>query len=858
MGLLRLLPLLALCHGAALPEADTMDIDTVMDLFQEFVANPEPYMEALGVRAKRHTETEDHSGFKRFPIPFVGAEFGVKYADPSDRVKGGEAFVHVKDLQSLIPAAHSKMVKVHMKFDGGASSHDGLFTADVDYHLQHKDGHGTEEGSLKVQREMRAGKWHTLIKTESHPFTGTTIIPQKISNLELELESDRKTTLTGKYINAFMARDITWDIVRVPGKSIKAVITRGGVTSTINAKLNRPTPDAVRINIDANIRGTAYTGEISGKMPSGKPTELKVDIKRGSESMVQMSVQVKMAGRNGKLRGKYSVMGGKAGQGKFTAEYKDGKLVLEGGPYKLEVELTLGRSIKVTATKGAETMWTYETLRQDKSTADEIIWEAESKMTLNPASKVGDFINRNYAFGNFQTRTNNFKLRIAKHDRNLLFRKFELHFDVVKDSNKVIHIAADTFSKPYSFSVMAPNLFKKLHINQNEVTLTINHQRPDTGCPCTLTIESNIAGGLKLDAKQQPNGQGGRDINILATQAGAEMWKYHGVTSKINNAAMLKVGLKGQFNLNPESILYKNIVSKYRILTPFAVRKSDLEFFWDKQSKNALMNKFYGKVKIDKDGTNVMNLEINTNKTPYKLHLFMPALLGKLRPGMTEVDVDVEHHLGQSLEMRVNHAGAKFKGFKIHKTGSGSEREIEWNGKKLGKGDYTMTDKMFKTTQTLASGKHLTTTINWKNKWDTTKFLLDNQVHVNLDGSERTLDLNLDWGMSKIPDMDLSTPESFHLKINGVGNNKRWGDYKIIRDIAFASGGRQLSLDVTGDSSFSNGALAAASPIKTLVKLNLEVDKMDLNGKVMKVMAGKEYSILFHRGFTMPSIKIGA
>merc|ERR1711971_1055802 len=148
-------------------------------------------------------------------------------------------------------------------------------------------------------------------------------------------------------------------------------------------------------------------------------------------------------------------------------------------------------------------------------------------------------------------------------------------------------------------------------------------------------------------------------------------------------ANQLKVGLKGDFELNPQSLLYKLVVSKYRILTPFARRHSELEFFWDKKNKNVVMNKFYAKAKVDKDGSKVADVLISTNQQPYKFHVFLPSLLGKLRSGMQEVDVDVAHNPGTSLEMKVNHAGAKFKGFKIAKTGSGSEREITWNGKKL-------------------------------------------------------------------------------------------------------------------------------------------------------------------------------
>merc|ERR1711922_88050 len=132
-------------------------------------------------------------------------------------------------------------------------------------------------------------------------------------------------------------------------------------------------------------------------------------------------------------------------QGDFKANYQNNKLTFEAPPYKLEVELHLGRSIKVEASKNGESMWTYETLREDKSNPNAIVWEANSKMTLNPASKLHKFIQDNYPFGAFQTRTNNFKFIIFKNaPRNFLFRKFNILFDVVKDGQKVIDISAKT------------------------------------------------------------------------------------------------------------------------------------------------------------------------------------------------------------------------------------------------------------------------------------------------------------------------------------------------------------------------------------------------------------------------------
>ena len=116
----------------------------------------------------------------------------------------------------------------------------------------------------------------------------------------------------------------------------------------------------------------------------------------------------------------------------------------------------------------------------------------------------------------------------------------------------------------------------------------------------------------------------------------------------------------------------------------------------------------------------------------------------------------------------------------------------------------------------------------------------------------------MDWGMSKLPDMDLNTPDDGHFKMTAVGQNDRWGDYSINRNLQWGSSSRRLSLDVTGDAEFSAGPLAAASPVQTEVKLSFDVNNADLNGKFMKVYAGKEYSVVFQPGFTMPSIKIGA
>ena len=462
--------------GAALPEVSSLDLDLVLDTFQELLANPDPYMEALGVRAKRHAETENHSGFKEFPIPFIGAEFGVKYKDESNRMKGGEAYIHVDDLQSLIPAAHSKLVKVHVKFDGGPSTVDGLFSAEFDYHLEHKDGDGTEEGSVQVTRELRGGRWHTHLKTEAHPFSGETIIPKRISGMELDLESDRHTSLKAKYFNAFMGRDLTVDIARVPGKSIKAIITNKGVVSTLEGLLSKPSSGEVKVDMKADIRGVKYTGEISGKMTAGKPTKVKVEVKKGSETVLQLLFEVKVSGSKGMFRGKYSVMGGKVAQGKVNGKWDGTKVEVEAGPYKISVDLALGKSIKIKAEKGGVEMWTYETLREDKSSGSVMLWEAKSEMNLNPDSMLHGVIQKFYPFGAFLKRTNTMRIYVDHSQHNVLLPQFKIDFDVVKDGSKVVDLTADTTTSPYKFVADAPNIFSKLGLDSG-VSVTVDHQK---------------------------------------------------------------------------------------------------------------------------------------------------------------------------------------------------------------------------------------------------------------------------------------------------------------------------------------------------------------------------------------------
>jgi len=652
--------------------------------------------------------------------------------------------------------------------------------------------------------------------------------------------------LKAHYVNPTKNRDISIDVTRVPGKSVVVKTSNNGQESTITGVRN-----GANINIKANIRGI-FTGLMILKQKPDKTTEILIKITKGSEEFFK----AKLEKEDHRLKGHYSVMGGKVKSGTFDVHYENEQLVLNIAPYVLTVDIKLGEKMKMVTEKNGEILWTYETERGDKSTADAFIYEAESKMVFTEfaatQSMLLKMIKDHYPFGAFMTRSNTFRIFVDKHDRNNLLPKFKINFDVIKDGNNVIDLVADTTAAPYNFVFSAPNLFTKLGIQQPSVIVTIDHVRGDH-----LNINANVGGGLELHAKQTPNSKGGRNIEIETKKGGVEMLKYKAETSKINDAAIFKIGLKGDLTLNHDSILYRTIVTKYRILTPFVKRLSDVEFTYNKVDKNVLMNKFSIKAKVDKDATNVLNLEISTDHTPYKIHIFCPAIFNKVRPGMTEIDVTVDHVMGVHLFVNVNHAGARWKGFKI--TTVGQEREIEWNGVKLGKGSYSLTDNRFTTTQTLSDGRSLTTTITWKNKFGDPSFLLDNKVSVVLDGTERRLNLDMDWKMDQTPDLNPATPENGDFKMVAAGHNARWGDYSANRELKWGSQNGIISVEWKGDASFENGPLASRSPIHTDIHFSYNIGANDLTGKFMKVMAGKEYSITFPQGsFNMPSIKLGA
>merc|ERR1711931_117010 len=792
---------------------------------------------------------------------FLGVHMGLKYKDAAQPLKGGKLQFRIDDLKKIFDKAHSNKVEVDVEFDGGAAMDDGLFKMVLHYSMVHSDGHGEEKGQMTVERKHAGNLWTTIIKTSGGPSAGKPIIPAAISNLEIMLESDRETKLHAKYVNPTKNRDFHVNIDRVPGKSLHLKIVNNKREHDLTFKvgdLNFKKMDGI---FNIAVEGTSLGEPVKGKVVGSKKADVQVvqfELEKGNKKFIQLDTKIKMTGLNFEARTKYAVLGGKIA-GKVLLKFSNGVFTLKNtdngskATFEMTVKLVPDKSLDIEGKKNGESMWTYKTRRNTQSSAAKFEMTLDTEMTLSSNSMVHQFLSAKYPYGAFNTRNNKVKIFVDRQNKNLLAPKFKVEVHLEKDGAKVVDLTADTTGSPYVFKLTAPNFFKRWGISQPSIDVTVDHK-----IGSSLVIDANILGGLHLEGKRGDNAKNGRDVSLLAKKGGVQMFKITWSTEKINNKKEFKFILHDTLEVNPESMLYKNFISQYKILTPFTSRTGEFEIYVNKKNKNLLLNKFYAKGKVMKDGNKALDLLVTTDEKPYKFELFAPALLDKLKPGMTEAKISVDHNPGQSLEIKTNFE--KFTGLKIYKTGSGNERKVELNGKELVVGDYTLTDNSFSTKITVGDD-YLEPKITWEGNLPQTNeeaeaFMLKNNILVKVTGSKRNLNLNLNWKMTK-PDFNFGTPENGKISINAKGNNPRWGDYSLSRDINWKAENKVIEVNWTGIAQFAQGTLAAATPIETSFKFKVLLDKTDLIGKFMKKINGKEYSIEFPEGSgVMPKINM--
>merc|ERR1719156_320581 len=109
----------------------------------------------------------------------------------------------------------------------------------------------------------------------------------------------------------------------------------------------------------------------------------------------------------------------------------------------------------------------------------------------------------------------------------------------------------------------------------------------------SIVFDTNVAGGIHIEANRAPNSQGGRDIHILTKKAGKQMMKFDLSTEKMINDDQIMIKLHDSLEIDPDSALFRRVVSKYRFLTQFQKRTGEYEFYVNKKERNVLLHKFH-------------------------------------------------------------------------------------------------------------------------------------------------------------------------------------------------------------------------------------------------------------------------
>merc|ERR1719154_197518 len=362
--------------------------------------------------------------------------------------------------------------------------------------------------------------------------------------------------------------------------------------------------DKIDGNFEIGVEGTSLGEPVTGKITgtkAGELTKVQVNLEKGNKKMIQLDTKMKLKPAEMKFdaRTKYSIMGGVI-QGQTQVKFENGVLTLKNtasdkSTLELSAAVVPGQSLNIEGKKNGESMRTYKTKRTTTRNNDVFDMTLDTEMTLSQKSKVYKFLTEKYPYGAFSTRSNKLTIHVDKKNRNKLAPKFKVEAHLKKDGELAVDLIADTTVSPYKFNLVAPNFFKRWGISQKSIDITADHQIDKS-----LVIDANIFGGLHFKAEK----------------GGVQMIKLTWSTEKINNANEFKFILHDTLEVNPDSILYKKVISQYKILTPFNKRSGEYEFYVNKKDKNTLFRKFSVKGKVMKDNEKAMQLLMTTNEKP--------------------------------------------------------------------------------------------------------------------------------------------------------------------------------------------------------------------------------------------------
>merc|ERR1711893_75999 len=315
------------------------------------------------------------------------------------------------------------------------------------------------------------------------------------------------------------------------------------------------------------------------------------------------------------------------------------------------------------------------------------------------------------------------------------------------------------------------------------------------------------------------------------SKGGVSFLKYDMDLTFKSNPALIEGGLKSQFDVNEASLFYPLFCSYGSGC--FKQRKANIGFFVDRVNKNALLNKFDFHADVTKDAEKVFKFEFCTKHAPYKFIVKAPYLLPRVI-GQPSIEIEATHNLGQSLEVSTNIA--KARSFSIMKT-SGNMREVRFNGKLLVKGAITKGNKQFKQQLELPNGKSAALTVSWKNDALDESGLKSNEIKCNLAGNNLNIDGEFNW--------DVANPADGEIEFELKGNGPNLGNFEFSRDFEWNINGDKLIANIIGKSRSQKGWFAekGLSPVDTKVNIDFDINEMNLNANMVKVVNGKRYAI---------------
>jgi len=518
-------------YGAVIPAEQ----DAVFDMVQSFLTAPEQFADVLGMtRVKRSTYDRE------FNIAALGAHVGIKYADPANRLRGGSADITIDNLKKLVARARSSKVVLKVKFDGGVSPSDALFSMSVNYELTH-DGL-VEVGSFSVNRQM-AGKdmWATQIESvKTSAKNAKDIIP----GFSMSMKSDYKKTATG-VVTCSQGKKWSINVQRVPGKKIHAVIKGDKKTYTVDAVLDKAGKN-IDVTIDANGKtvkangkltdtglaweamlvakyGNAdYTVELTGakdykkagffvKMGQNTLASLKLGGDMTAKKEGDKIVEIK----NMKYLASVTLMGGETWELKYgmkNGAKQTHKLTIDGksmdkilASYTRQLKPNYGRDIEFVLTKGGEQYIKYHNEFTPSQTPKHWIIDVQSQFDISKKSKTYEFFCK---YGCFTTRSMKSHVKILKAEPYRILVDLSLE----KDGQNVLQLDVNTVKSPYKLSLKAPRLLPKiLPTGRKSIEFTADHQPGHH-----LKIDSNTDAIKSFYVEKQANGM--RKVSLNGKQ----------------------------------------------------------------------------------------------------------------------------------------------------------------------------------------------------------------------------------------------------------------------------------------------------------------------------------------------------